>query len=531
MKKHIALVVITLAIISTPPICKGKDADIPFNGRTKSLVKELLIKLDSTEIYAARKEKEIEDIKSLLPGTSGAEKFAICREIADQYAKYRVDSALFYAREARYAAIDAGLDSLRILSEIRIANLLAIAGFNAEAVETIQSIPRDSVLDGHMGVYYTAWTSVYHELYSNPDEPKDFKEKYRKLYNTYRDSLLLTMDTLSSIYLHNIERKAARDGRFDEARKYNALRERLITDKKSNASATRLYDRFAIAYIYEHKPTAEAVNDLFESAIIEVENCNQDIASLLRVETILMNMGKVKAAKKVSDYYYSTFQKFGSRKRRLDGMGQTMAINTKTMESLQKRNNDVIIALVLISVLGAILIFVLLKINNLRRKSTILNKKLQRSVEISKGYIGVVFQLYSSYIKQLDIFRTKVHSNLKKGKLEQALEMTGGSSEITSEDLKELYRNFDSVFLDIYPEFIQTVNDCFKPEFRITKKNPDVLTTELRILALTKLGIGDSTKIAELLHCSIKTIYNLRSNMKTRLSVPEDHFRRIISEM
>ena len=36
------------------------------------------------------------------------------------------------------------------------------------------------------------------------------------------------------------------------------------------------------------------------------------------------------------------------------------------------------------------------------------------------------------------------------------------------------------------------------------------------------------TEIAELLHCSVKTIYNLRSSLKARLAIPEDAFQKII---
>ena len=89
----------------------------------------------------------------------------------------------------------------------------------------------------------------------------------------------------------------------------------------------------------------------------------------------------------------------------------------------------------------------------------------------------------------------------------------------------------DTVFVDIFPNYIETVNGCLKPEERIVPKKTETLNTELRILALIKLGIEDSTEIAELLHCSVKTIYNLRSSMKARLAIPEETFQKIISEL
>ena len=73
------------------------------------------------------------------------------------------------------------------------------------------------------------------------------------------------------------------------------------------------------------------------------------------------------------------------------------------------------------------------------------------------------------------------------------------------------------------------VNACFKPEQKIVPKRTEILSNELRILALIKLGIEDNTEIAGMLHCSVKTVQNLRSILKSRLSVSEEEFKRVIS--
>ena len=85
--------------------------------------------------------------------------------------------------------------------------------------------------------------------------------------------------------------------------------------------------------------------------------------------------------------------------------------------------------------------------------------------------------------------------------------------------------------MDIFPDFIKTVNACLKPDAQIVPKKTEILSTELRILALIKLGIEDSTKIAEMLQCSVKTIYNLRSGLKARLAISEEAFKKVILEL
>lgn len=516
------------AVVVTLP-CSG--AEMPHTDRTRGLIRELLCKLDSTDVYAARKEKAIEAVKAGLPGDTDAERYELYYDIAEEYANYRLDSCLVYLGKAIRVAYETGCDSLRIDAEIRRSSALSVGGYYFEANEMLASIPREALKGKQILNYYKAWSLLYHELYSGTGEPVDFREKYRAAYNVYRDSLLSVADPSSVLYLRDMEKKEARAGNYAEARRYNAMRMSVIGDPKSGAYATCLYDRFLIAFYYERKLTGEAVDDLLESSIIEVGNCNHNIASLLRTEAYLFNINEVKAAKKVSDYYFSALRKFGSRKRIIDGVEQTARINERNHQSLVKRNKEILIALGLISFLVVALVLMLLKISSSRRKIIALKDNLQRSGKISKGYVGVLFQLYSSYIKRLDVFRTRIHSTLRKGHVEQALELTSPLGNVAAEERKELFHNFDTAFVDIFPDFIETVNGCLKPEDRIIPKKTEILNTELRILALIKLGIEDSTKIAEMLQCSVKTVYNLRSGLKGRLSIPEEEFRRIISEL
>ena len=56
------------------------------------------------------------------------------------------------------------------------------------------------------------------------------------------------------------------------------------------------------------------------------------------------------------------------------------------------------------------------------------------------------------------------------------------------------------------------------------------LTTELRVLALIRLGITDNQKIADILRSSLTTIYTYRSKLKSRARIREtfeDDIRRI----
>ena len=69
------------------------------------------------------------------------------------------------------------------------------------------------------------------------------------------------------------------------------------------------------------------------------------------------------------------------------------------------------------------------------------------------------------------------------------------------------------------------------PEVQIHPKDKDRLTTDLRIFALIRLGIDDSSKIAEFLHYSVNTIYNYRARIKNGSVGNREEFERRVKEI
>ncbi|MDE6171182.1 MAG: hypothetical protein K2F68_08505, partial [Duncaniella sp.] len=80
---------------------------------------------------------------------------------------------------------------------------------------------------------------------------------------------------------------------------------------------------------------------------------------------------------------------------------------------------------------------------------------------------------------------------------------------------KKFYDVFDDAFLILFPDFVKQVNELIIPDKRFPEPY-NVLTTELRLLALSRLGIDDSATIARFLGISTNTIYTYRNKMRSR---------------
>ena len=83
----------------------------------------------------------------------------------------------------------------------------------------------------------------------------------------------------------------------------------------------------------------------------------------------------------------------------------------------------------------------------------------------------------------------------------------------------------------LFPNFVESLNELLLPEEQIVLKPDELLNTELRIFALIRLGIKDSSQIAELLHYSVNTIYNYRSRVKTKARVSRDDFEDLVANL
>jgi hypothetical protein len=102
---------------------------------------------------------------------------------------------------------------------------------------------------------------------------------------------------------------------------------------------------------------------------------------------------------------------------------------------------------------------------------------------------------------------------------------------LKDEELKELFANFDKMFINLFPDFVDQVNSLLSKEEQIVLKKGEVLNTELRIFALIRLGIVDSLEIANFFGYSINTIYNYRTKMKNRSRVSREDFEGRVKEI
>ena len=114
--------------------------------------------------------------------------------------------------------------------------------------------------------------------------------------------------------------------------------------------------------------------------------------------------------------------------------------------------------------------------------------------------------------------RLKLFNRLARERKLEELYAELKATEPVANSIRDFHQHFDEAFLNIFPDFIAHVNQLLLEEYQFESTGEGVkkLTTELRILALVRLGINDNQKIADILRSSITTIYTYRSKLKAK---------------
>ena len=134
----------------------------------------------------------------------------------------------------------------------------------------------------------------------------------------------------------------------------------------------------------------------------------------------------------------------------------------------------------------------------------------------------------SDYIDGLDRYRSSIRKIAKEEGVQPLLNALK-SKEFMEQELEGFYAQFDETFLELFPDFIPQLNELLQEDKQVKISVKDKsLTTELRTLALIRLGVNDSVRIAHFLRRSVSTIYNYRVKMKNSAKGDRDEFEKAL---
>ena len=522
----------------------------------------LLNVLDKTikeaDTYVQIKENKLHELKKEARKTPpvSVERYHLNNDIYLEYKAYSSDSALHYLNENMLLARQLNDKERELKIQLELSYLLSSIGMYMEAADILNSIDRQTLPSSLLGYYYTCYEHVYFEAGAAQPRYKMFASRYVKLSHAYRDSMQITLDPSSATYLWLRETQLREAGKYDEALEFS---DRRLAESSFGTPQYALvaYQRFRLFESMGKKD--EHLYYLVLSAISDVRSAIKEQSSLMVLAQELNSKGDLKRAYDYINFSWEISQFYKTRLRSWMNITPLSMINGNYQDIIKQQNRELLIYIVCVALLALLLVIALIYIYRQMKALSIAKKGLQEVNErlfslneeleevnrhlrstnlelsesnlIKEAYIARFFKLCSVYVDRLQAYRKLVNKKLQCGQVAELLKMTHFSNDIVTVEVQELYANFDSAFLHLFPNFVESLNALLLPEEQIVLKPDELLNTELRIFALIRLGIKDSSQIAELLHYSVNTIYNYRSRVKTKARVSRDDFEDLVAKI
>ena len=199
--------------------------------------------------------------------------------------------------------------------------------------------------------------------------------------------------------------------------------------------------------------------------------------------------------------------------------------DTVTAQNQRLKLFILIIGLLLIGLTAAVWLIVRAKkrlmssrqdLANLNEDLKKVNTKLSQTNASREQYVSLFMDLCAANFEKLNRFQATAVLKIKARQFDDLLRVANNNARPSEAELRELFFNFDTAFLKLYPDFVDRFNALLQPGKAILPRQNELLNTDLRIFALIRMGIKDSSKIAILLFYSPQTIFNHRTQVRNR---------------
>lgn len=498
--------------------------------------------LQKEEYYQQQKIEKINTLKNAVKNKNSENRFDINYQIFENYKKLNMDSALVYINKCKNL-IPNQQDSINYLINLEIAAIYSTSGQYIEAKNILDAIDRDKIPHNLLTKYF----ETFRDFYSHYGQSNN-NQKFYQISELYRDSVLSVLPKTSTDYRINLAAKNLFSGDRNDSK--NELH-KLLLEEKNDLKQTA-YIAYLLGIFYKHDQNIDLQKYYFTlSAISDIQIANKDNASIQDLALTYYQIGDIDRAFKTIDKSIKDAVFCNVRYRIIEGTSFYPIINAAYQKKINDQNKKLLINIVLISILtliligGITLIFkqnsklkgIKIQLSDTNNQLMRLNAQIQKSnLELTEAnyikeeYIAQFFDMCSTYIEKIDILRKSV---LKKVNSNNTAELISDlkSTALIEQEVTDLYLNFDTIFLNLYPYFIDDFNSLLKEDERINPKKGELLNTELRIFALIKLGIDDSVKIANFLRYSLRTVYNYRTKVRNKASGNRDQFEELVKKI
>jgi hypothetical protein len=494
--------------------------------------------IEQSSRFDQLKESKILSLKHHLDSATGTSLLAAYDNLYQEYKVFNYDSAYIYAQKQLELAKVLNNPQLVNCSRVKIGFILLSAGLFKEAFDTLQMIPSLQLPQDCKKDYFTLFARCYYDLadYSMDQYHSPF---YNTEGNRFLDSALRYQTSEFDIaYYKGLQN--IREGKIDEAKSYFS---KLIKEKNLSLHEQALATS-TMSDIYIQKGHIDtAIQLLVRAAIADIQSSTKETSAIFNLSNLLFKQGDLKNASAYIEKAVKDAVSYGARQRKVQMSAILPLIEGEKIARVENEKRTLATYSVVITMLFLLLIFltyvIAKQIKKLKKAQKAillanqeqqeLNERLVEANKIKEEYIGFLFNANTNFFDKMEKFKKKAEQKLTDRRLDEILFLLKNLD--IKQEREEVLKNFDRIFLKIFPHFTEAYNSLFEAEDRPHLKENEGLNSDLRIFALIRLGIRDNDKIASILGYSVNTINTYKTKIKNKSIVSNEQFEEKILEI
>jgi len=503
---------------------------------------DLQITIQEAGKYDMNRRKEIAQLRDRLVHTAATEletRFELSSRLWESFKVFKYDSAFVYAQKMRQIAQEMDDPAKLATANIKLAFVLLSSGMFNETIDCLDKIRTQYIPAADKSMYYYVKARSYYDL-ADYCSDRYYAPQYINKGNYYIDSAIQNCKEDSFEYGYyrglkywksNDEEKASKQFKLTADRSDLTWHERAI----ATSSLSTIYIKMG--------RVDEAIVLLAQAAMADIKSSTKETTAIFNLSELLFKRGNVKMASTCVEYAISDATFYGARQRKVQVSSILPIIEGEKLNIVESQKQKfVIYSVIATSLLIALIILAIIIFKqNEKLKATRnqlmashqeqqrINSQLLEANKIKDEYVGYCFHTNSAYIHKIEKFKKQLEQKLTEKKHAEALFIVNNIN--IKQEREELFKNFDRIFLKIFPNFVQDFNALFHEEDQVKLKDNELLNTDLRIFALIRLGIADNEKIAEILEYAVNTIYTYKTKIKNKSLVSNDLFEEKIMQI
>jgi len=531
--RHLIVIIITLMI--QPIYIKGDN---------NQLYKQLDAALAQRAHYVELKEKSLNEIKQGAKYvTSNEDKLKLYEQLANEYKAYEYDSAMTYVNKGLILAQKSNNIFFNKRFQLSQTRLLITRGFYAEAKEILQKIePKEEPRDYQFLYYYTMY-GLYNN-WSTYCENNEFSKNYDLKKMEYLKKAIELSPKKDAFYYYLMGELYYFSNHPNNNKTIQYYKKALNMEKTN--SRLHAMTAFALSEVYQKANNLELMEHyLLVAAISDITSATKENVALQDI-ALFIYKHKTRSLNKAQEYINLSLEDaytYKSRLRRIEISSKLQLITNAYTDDIKTTNRLLNIALLVIILLllgvGISSLFIRKKNRLLKQKKDeisatsdkmeklngqlhLINDELKDTNQKRERLVKVYIDLCYKNIERNSKLRTLAVRKIKANQSKELLSLLSSSTN-TEKENKEFLTEFDKAFLSLYPTFVSELNQQLTESAHIQLKENGEMPPILRVCALLRLGITESSKIAGILSYSPQTVYNYRSILKNN-AIDKEHF-------